>query len=87
MLSKCANPACPAPFLYLRQGKLFRWDIAALAAGGQASAVDSEMKKPPRRVEFFWLCNDCAAVMTLAYEKNVGIRTKPLARVRAVTAP
>ncbi len=24
MLSKCANPGCPAPFLYLRQGKLFR---------------------------------------------------------------
>ena len=26
MLSKCANPGCPATFLYLHQGKLFRLD-------------------------------------------------------------
>ena len=28
MLSKCANPGCPATFLYLHQGKLFRLDTS-----------------------------------------------------------
>jgi hypothetical protein len=26
MLSKCANPGCPASFIYLHEGKLFRLD-------------------------------------------------------------
>ena len=29
MLSKCANPGCPASFLYLHEGKLFRLDTSA----------------------------------------------------------
>ena len=29
MLSKCANPGCPASFLYLHEGKLFRLDSSA----------------------------------------------------------
>ncbi len=47
MVSRCANPDCGAPFLYLREGKL----VAVRRAGeGHGS-----------RVEFFWLCGMCAS--------------------------
>ena len=35
MLSKCANPGCPAPFLYLHEGKLFRLDTGTESPAGQ----------------------------------------------------
>lgn len=57
MLSKCANPACSAPFLYLHEGKLFRFDLG------------ERMPIPPGHsggaVQYFWLCEDCAGSMTL----------------------
>ncbi len=33
MLSKCANPGCPATFLYLHVGKLFRMDTTVEVHG------------------------------------------------------
>jgi hypothetical protein len=60
MLSKCFNPACSARFLYLHKGKLFRF-----AGPGDAASEHSAGKKVPRRVEFFWLCEDCAGQFTL----------------------
>ena len=86
MLSKCANPDCSAPFLYLHQGKLFRVDSEAVARGGLSLGSAPEPKKPPRRTEFFWLCGDCAAEMTLAYKKGIGVVTVPVARTPAVAA-
>ena len=87
MLSKCANPGCSAPFLYLSQGKLFRMETAA---GGYQRAstfgMDSSMKKNARHLEFFWLCDECASAVTLAYTKGRGIVTRPLARVKVAAA-
>ncbi|HYM06264.1 MAG TPA: hypothetical protein VEU11_06855 [Terriglobales bacterium] len=75
MLSKCANPGCPATFLYLHQGKLFRLDTSVEIL---ASAPVHEAKKASRRIEFFWLCNQCAAELTLGYQKGTGITVVPL---------
>lgn len=72
MLSKCASPGCPAPFLYLHEGKLFRLDI------GIEDPVGQSAKKTVRNLEFFWLCDECAAKVTLSYKKGVGITTVPL---------
>jgi len=47
MVSKCANPNCSAPFLYLHQGKLFRLETDA-----QDPVADAAMKKFSRRTEF-----------------------------------
>jgi hypothetical protein len=79
MLSKCANPGCPAPFLYLHQGKLFRLDTgtehsAARSSAAQSSAAQSK-DRTVRHLEFFWLCEECAAKLTLDYKKGVGITT------------
>jgi hypothetical protein len=74
MLSKCANPGCSAPFLYLHRGKLFRFQ----AAGNDSPEALPESKKPPQRVEYFWLCNECGEQMTLAFRKGVGIIPVPI---------
>jgi hypothetical protein len=77
MLSKCANTSCSAPFLYLHKGKLFRMDVPV------DSPDNTGGKKPACRVEFFWLCNECAGTMTLTYRQGVGVVATPLPRARA----
>jgi hypothetical protein len=77
MLSKCANPGCPATFLYLHQGKLFRLDTTVEILG---RTPVREMTKASRRIEFFWLCNQCAAELTLGYKKETGIMVVPLTK-------
>jgi len=64
MVAKCANPACSVPFLYLRDGKLFRmeYDTEQQALGQEFGAAD---KRPIRKVEHFWLCGLCSISMTL----------------------
>lgn len=52
MVSQCANPDCREPFLYLRHGKLFK--IERPGFSGRHS-----------RVEYFWLCGNCAGKTTL----------------------
>jgi hypothetical protein len=80
MLSKCANPGCPAPFLYLRQGKLFRMDTNA---GVPPANAATEGRRLARRLEFFWLCDQCAVLVTLNYQKDVGITAVPLSKTQA----
>jgi hypothetical protein len=75
MLSKCANPGCSAAFLYLHEGKLFRLDTSVEIL---AQTPVREMTKPSRHIEFFWLCDPCAAELTLGYNKATGIRVVPL---------
>ena len=86
MVSKCANPGCSAPFLYLHQGKLFRMETDAVDAHSSASGGDPESKKPSRRIAFYWLCSACAAAMTLTYDKGMGVTTKPLEGARGAAS-
>lgn len=79
MLSKCANPACAAPFTYLRDGRLYQIDIAP---GPQPVTA----AKPPHRVEYFWLCGQCASSMTLAFQRGKGVVMVPLQRETARNA-
>jgi hypothetical protein len=37
-----------------------------------------------RRVEFYWLCDDCAVKMTVAFDKVSGVFVRPHVPVRAV---
>lgn len=72
MLSKCANPACTQPFRYLRDGKLFEIETRV---GPDSAAGD---KKPSRRVEFFWLCGQCATELTVVNDREQGVITIPI---------
>ena len=77
MISKCANPACRARFLYLHEGKLFQFEREACDDAELLLGFDSTMHKHSTGVEFFWLCGQCAATMTLIYAKGVGVTTHP----------
>jgi hypothetical protein len=64
MISKCANPSCSVPFLYLHEGRIF----AAHSTAAARSAA----------VERYWLCDACAQTMTLVLHANaVQIRKLP----------
>ena len=69
MISKCANPDCSAPFLYLHAGKLFRIEVESPAQFQSATGAS----KPVRRVEYFWLCDICAKALTLKYIPGSGV--------------
>jgi hypothetical protein len=58
MVSTCANPACNVPFRYFRSGKIFMFE---------ANDVDTRSRTDPpeRRIEYFWLCGECAPAMYL----------------------
>ena len=86
MLSKCSNPDCTTLFRYLHEGKLFRIELDVVKEETVTFGIDPELKKPVRRTEFFWLCRECSAEMTLDFQKGVGVKTRLLARTHAVAS-
>jgi hypothetical protein len=85
MLSKCANPECSTRFLYMRGGKLFRWDQLQGVKDSNASPGPA-IKGDSRRVEFFWLCEKCAPRMTVVFRTGIGITTKLLRPVLKIAS-
>jgi hypothetical protein len=83
MLSKCANPACSASFLYLHSGRLFHLEIAVEQDTAQLPATDHRTKLPVRRLEYFWLCPKCCAQMTLTTDRSGKLIIKHLAVANA----
>lgn len=76
MLSKCANPSCSTPLVYLREGKIFMMEHAP---GQQRVSTPDQagQASPAPRVEHFWLCGPCSAEMTLVYDRQAGILILP----------
>ena len=85
MVSKCANPDCSAPFRYFHTGKLFRADTA-FGFDSRTMGQDAEQSKPPRRLEFFWLCEDCSGKMTLSFNRDSGVTVRPNEGARSAAA-
>ncbi len=75
MLHKCANPACLVAFRKLSQGKLFLVERESLEGPrlGRARPKGQSFS----RFEYYWLCDQCALVMTLSYEKGQGVVAVP----------
>jgi hypothetical protein len=63
MVSKCANPECGKPLHYLRDGKVFLFELKS--AG-----------RSPRRVEHFWLCGDCSGKFDVR-QAGAGVEVVP----------
>ena len=79
MVSHCANPACSTPLRYLRDGRLFQFEIKSLIVPGFRELRDqSQASKQARQVSHFWLCGRCASTMTLRFDGLRGIRILPL---------
>jgi hypothetical protein len=89
MLSRCANSQCGKPFLRLREGKLFLVETDRVTKPGESAAPPFvRPRQPQRRVEHYWLCDDCASRWALVYDRDNGIaltpRRRPAANVAAV---
>jgi hypothetical protein len=79
MLSHCANPQCSRPFLRLGQGRLFLVETECVAKLGELTASPSPYtRRQPRRVERYWLCDQCAQLWTLVHDQHQGIVLLPL---------
>jgi hypothetical protein len=79
MVSKCANPECQKPFRYLRHGRLFRMEVQPGMERGAGLEGDLKARLPVRRIEFYWLCEECAATMTLNVREGIGVALRPQA--------
>lgn len=86
MLSKCANPSCSTPLVYLREGKIFMMEHGPAPEPLRTPGHGNKM--PAARVEHFWLCGPCSVEMTLVYDSKAGIRVLPKSekKVRVIRA-
>jgi hypothetical protein len=80
MLSHCANSQCSKPFLRLREGRLFLVETSSVAPPVLAKRAAPPQRKSPKRVEHFWLCDQCASLWTLVPHSIHGIALIPLSR-------
>lgn len=85
MLSKCANPSCSTPLVYLREGKIFMMEHSQQPQVRPEGPVLVKPQQPLNRVEHFWLCGPCSTEMTLIYDGGVKVmpKVKRLARAAA----
>jgi hypothetical protein len=65
MLNNCANPKCAKPLHYLREGRIFVFDVT-----GEGETV-------PRRLEHYWLCGQCSVQFLIEREKGSDMRLVP----------
>jgi uncharacterized protein YcsI (UPF0317 family) len=68
MVNQCANPSCGKPLHYLREGRIFVFDLPdphtpVPAAGSRA-----------RRLQHFWLCGTCSETMVMEQTSEMQIR-------------
>ena len=68
MVSNCANPKCAKPLHYLREGRIFVFDVA--------TGVPGKNGKLTRRMEHYWLCGMCCQSLTMEQTPD-GVRAVP----------
>lgn len=85
VLSHCANSQCAKPFLRLGQGRLFLVEAAPVLQPTESGSP--LQRQPPRRIERFWLCDRCAQVSTLVFDRQKGIVLVPLASLAQKKEP
>ncbi len=79
MLSHCANPQCSRPFLRLGEGKLFLLETEVVAKPADLKLSPSrDKRRPPRRLERYWLYDQCDGLSTLVHDEQRGIVLMPL---------
>jgi len=86
MVSKCANPECATAFRYFHEGKLFRLETEIGPERRRGMGNEREANRSMRRLEFYWLCDNCAEKMTLITEKGVGVSVRPYLSASATAA-
>ena len=67
MVRECANPACSVPLRYLRDGRLFQFEVRSHTGA----------RKLSRQVAHFWLCGQCCRTLTLVFDLLSGVQVVP----------
>lgn len=79
MVSNCANPKCGKPLHYLREGRIFVFEVSTGAEGPNG--------KRSRRLEHFWLCGECAPTMVVQQSaEGIHAIARPQPRLRRAAA-
>jgi hypothetical protein len=66
MVNHCANPKCCKPLHYLREGRVYVFEVTLPASATSERAV--------RRMEHFWLCGVCCEVYFLEQVEDRTVR-------------
>ena len=74
MTSHCANPECAIPLRYLRDGRIFQFEVRPAPATPSSNV---SAKTGTRRLSHFWLCGPCASTLTLVFDVLQGIVVRP----------
>jgi hypothetical protein len=61
MVSQCANPDCRRELYFLRDGKIYLFDVPVKSGG--------------RRTEYYWLCGECSRNMVVTCVNQSEIKT------------
>ena len=78
MVNHCANPQCCKPLHYLREGRVYVFDVTHQVAGST--------ERVARRMEHFWLCGDCSDAFLLEQVEDRSVRISPrIQRVATAT--
>lgn len=75
------QPCVFGPFRRLREGKLFVVETESVTPETPALSPTRRVQ-PLRRVEHFWLCDECARFFTLTFDRERGMITLPLSPER-----
>jgi hypothetical protein len=68
MVNHCANPQCCKPLHYLREGRVYVFDVTRPSANGERTV---------RRMEHFWLCGECSEAYFLEQAEDRSVRISP----------
>ncbi len=68
MVNSCANPKCSKPLHYLREGRVFVFDVPDAPSANRTKGARG------RRMEHYWLCGDCAQTYMLKHSTEEGVR-------------
>jgi uncharacterized protein YcsI (UPF0317 family) len=68
MVNQCANPKCGKPLHYLREGRIFLFDLP-----------DPDVPVPApvgraHRLQHYWLCGQCSETMVMEQTGEMQIR-------------
>ncbi|MCU1299311.1 MAG: hypothetical protein JWO91_3589 [Acidobacteriaceae bacterium] len=82
MLSKCSNAACSTLFRSIHRGKLFQVEREVERASTPIPKL-ARQNSVRKRVEHYWLCDQCSPLFTLTFESRRGIVAVPLTTLLA----
>lgn len=69
MVDTCANPRCAKPLKYLRDGRIYIFDVGSLHGEPGGKRV--------HQLEHFWLCGACCQNLVLVQDRS-GIHVAPM---------